>query len=1447
MKSSRYTISIFRTLIVLVIFSAFGGGLYLLQKFQVKRSAVLFLKQGEQAKAEGKLEKAIENYYRYIHLTPNDHDARAEWALLRADNKVAKTPRQRDNAFFLLEAALRTAPSDNRLRWRTVEIAMDRMLQRYDDAAFHIDHLIEVEGKSAKLLAYKAECHRAKGEHLKARLAFEAAFELPPKQREHVIAYARLLREYPSDVRTNEDGINEVNAYADKVMENLVVDFAEDFEAHIAYVNYIRQYLARVNDETARKAISSHLAKARALAPENEEVLIVYADFLREENQTDLARKELEKAVALHPKSSRIYTALASLYVGNNQPSKGIETLESGLKEIPDDPDMLWSLAHLWIRQNSVEKAERSIEQLQKVGLSNAFVEYLRARMDMFREEWARSLKRMKRIYPELDSKSRSNENWFAMNVARECNLMMASCLERLADFEGALTVYQRMKSRSPASITARLGVAKTEALLGRTDSAVREYNELIQTAQTPPSVWADYARLLITRNLKDKTPNWSSVETVLSNCEKRFPDFNEVVLVRAEAFAAQRRIDDARKVLVGGEKSLDNLSMQNLIYLAQLDQSLGNTDQALAFLVAAEKKFGDQIEVRLARCRYWRRQGGLDAKTNLEQLVADTGKISDDDRVRLYREVASAFDGLGDLDRSERLLKQIAETKKNDISVQMGLFSISFRKGDQAELDKIVETIKQIENGPATNDVTSGDQDGGVIWRYASVLTALKESEKVENPDRLKAASVNLEKVLSSRPSWAQAHAAMGDLFSKFGQPDQAIVKYREAIVLGEESPQVIRRLAYLLSVQDRFDEADELLKKLRDRKQDLGFLNRAAAEIEMRRNNPTLALEFAETAVSPDSKSFSDQLWLAQVYRATKKDADAERSLKKAIELAPSEPSVHVAWVRFLFGTKQLERASSAIDDAKSKVKKDRLPLTLGQCYAICGKHEEAKANFKKAAEQAPQDSKVLLAAARYHLVTNDLPEAKNFLDQIVTLQTADSDQARRTLAILLWASSNLEDKQSALKMLGVADYKSDVASVDSKTPVEDLRAKAMVLSQYEHIGKRRLACRYLEDLLARKQIQRNERFLLAQLYDFVGERTKAREQFSFVIDASNALLREKSANQEAVKKELATELATFVAFLVRTDSIEQAESWLSRLKELDSDTIRVHALNSQILHKSGRTADAKKDLLQFAEKNQSHALRVAMLLQAIEQFDDAEKVLRDLTKDPRNEPAARALAELLAKRDRLDDGIRLLEPFLSYSSESACVDTVARCLLYGKPSSKQIQQVAALVQKSVDRNPKNWLILDNLATVKRLQSSYDEMIGIYQKIVEINPNEALSYNNLAWLQTMHLRNPELGLKSIQKAIELRGPLGEFLDTRAVIYLKLKDLSQAKKDIDEALAEAPTAYRYYHLAVLHRTENNNSAFQQAIAKAKKLGISETDVDPLERQEFLQIMRDNQ
>jgi tetratricopeptide (TPR) repeat protein len=79
---------------------------------------------------------------------------------------------------------------------------------------------------------------------------------------------------------------------------------------------------------------------------------------------------------------------------------------------------------------------------------------------------------------------------------------------------------------------------------------------------------------------------------------------------------------------------------------------------------------------------------------------------------------------------------------------------------------------------------------------------------------------------------------------------------------------------------------------------------------------------------------------------------------------------------------------------------------------------------------------------------------------------------------------------------------------------------------------------------------------------------------------------------------------------------------------------------------------------------------------------------------------------------------------------------------------------------------------------------------------------------------------------LAYVERAIALKGPLFDCLDTRGVIYLLLEQPEKAVNDLETAVKAAPSPARLFHLAQAYMQNKEQEKAKKALQNAKTNGL---------------------
>lgn len=1375
--------------------AALAVGLFVAHRLQSGRIAQALLWQARRAEDEGRLDQSVKFRGRYLQFVPDDVGERAHLARALAGDKLAVSPRAREQALFVCDQVLLRDDSRHDVRRLSAKLAMD--LRRLDRAREHLDALAKAAPEDGEVTLLFGRWHEASDQVAEAAAAYRKAIQQAPQQLDAYVRLAALLRKQAGPATPDER-----RKEADAVMSQAVTANPQAFRAYLARWRYRADGPPLTGLPLA--AAAKDVEEARKLAPDDADVLLAAAEAAQAAARFDDGREHLERAAKLHPEDRRVYQAQARLEALEGKPEsrdRAVRCLNRGLAAVPASAqgDLLWTKANLLLDDDKADhlvEAGKAVEQLRKAGTSPAGADYLSARALARKNQWSEAARLFERARPQLAG---------APELLLKIDGFLAQCYEQLDDPGQQRAACLRAAEQNPNSAAARIRLGAALAAEGRADEALAQYRQAMTLPDAPQAGWTEIARLTLARALRQRAPDWKPVEDALAQAEaKQRPAPAELVLLRAEALAAQKQFDDARRLLTGARDAQPKERRAEFwAALAALAELEGKPADALRLLDEAEKQLGDGADLRLARAGHWLRNRPKEAAAPLAALADKADGFSPADQSRLLRGLSAALFQAGQFAEAKRLWERLAAMSMHadDLRVQSVLFDLALQADDEPLAGRALEAMRRLEAGAGP---TSG---------YGSAVLLIQRA-KQGKPELLDEARARLDRVAAQRRSWPAVPLALAEIEALRENPEQAIAHYREAIQLGERSPRAVRQLVQLLYQRQRYAEADQVIRDFQKQQALSGDLRKLAADVSLRNQDPERAMKLAREAVTADSRDHRDCLWLGQTLAAAEgQSAEAEKLLRRAVELNDQVPETWVALVQFLAGRRRVADAETVIGQAKAKLPAAQAPLALAPCYEAVGRLDEARKQHEAALAARGDDVLVRRGVASFYLrggrPRDAVPHLRAILDGKVKASDGDKDWARRSLALALATSFDLRQFAEALALVGLRlDAEGKPVEADrpsAKVSSEELRTRARVLATQRRRPTRVRAIAIFEDLDRRQALAPEDRYQLAQLYEADGNRPRAREQMRMLATAHG---------QEPLY------LAHYARGLLRDRQFDEAQRWLERLEQLEKDrkaeagSFGTVELRAQLLEARGQVEKALDLLRAFASRQGAHP-------------DDLLLLVSYLTKHKKADEALERCAEAW-KRCRPED---------------AGGASVSALRAAGKPTAAQCSRVEGWLRDALGSQKRPALPLHlQLAEVLDLQERHADAEAVYRQVLGAEPNNVVALNNLAWMLAHRPRGGGEAMPLIDRAIATVGPRAELLDTRAAVHLALGQARPALADLREAVQDAPNPARQFRIARAHQMTNNPEAAAEALRQAKAAGLEPEHLHPAERAAYRQL-----
>ena len=173
--------------------------------------------------------------------------------------------------------------------------------------------------------------------------------------------------------------------------------------------------------------------------------------------------------------------------------------------------------------------------------------------------------------------------------------------------------------------------------------------------------------------------------------------------------------------------------------------------------------------------------------------------------------------------------------------------------------------------------------------------------------------------------------------------------------------------------------------------------------------------------------------------------------------------------------------------------------------------------------------------------------------------------------------------------------------------------------------------------------------------------------------------------------------------------------------------------------------------------------------------------------------------------------------------------CSRSSARSSPGRRPRPAQLKRLESLVAALLDKTHRPTPLLVGLAEIQSALDRPQDSEKIYREILAKDPGDDLACNNLSMILALQKTKLDEALELIDKTIERAGPLGPFLDTRAVVLIARHEPRRALEDLESALAEKATPLRLFHKAWACHEDGNADKAKECLQSARTAGLEDS------------------
>lgn len=792
-------------------------------------------------------------------------------------------------------------------------------------------------------------------------------------------------------------------------------------------------------------------------------------------------------------------------------------------------------------------------------------------------------------------------------SLARQLVLLAVEGYQRIGNREAGISELRKHLNRDPAWAAGRENLAEMLFAVGKLEEAIVEYRRLAAV----PGFGERLLELLLVRNagLPPAHRKWDETAAVIAGLSADAKETLPVMLLGVEyhmlraatehALAGDGDDSNAIQQLADAEKLIKSARQhfpdRHQILIAEARFGLQRFDvlpderrsRAESILVEYRKKSAPPVDADLLEAQIAVDRDGSGAVDHLLKLSEPAGARSLDDQVRLWIGLARLATQAGSLRTARDLWTRAADAAPDDLVSRLAILQLLLAPDERTESSfpeelwrRTLEDIGRIE----------GTESGWVaVFRTRRRLASL-DLDPQRRKEQLAEATEWIKSAEKTRPGWSEIPRLRGQIADLLGQSDAALAAYREAISLGDRSPDIVRRVAMHHFQRHEYGEADRLLQKIADESAEplTGDLARLAWKVTWNRHEFDRAIGMARQ-LTAESESAEDHIALALLQFARGQyGQETEALLRKAAwDLAPQTTPPWVALVGYYARLKRWPEAEDAIAAARERLPSAPRPdnlLAVGSLYdmlAAAGPPDrselvtKATRAFDAALTAAPDDEFVVAATAEHFLQHNETRRSGQLLERLLEPDRPTTPGvriwARQRLARLVASGGRFEDLRQAIALL-----KSAVAAGED-TSAQNLRLQLEFLERLSGADTRRPRLELLQALDGQTRLSADEHLQLAELLDAEGQSAKALREFESLLEAQPKFTRARVA---------------YIASLLRQRSddpvlLEAARAQASLLNDLEPRSWQTTRIRVQLAAAIGRNDEALQIVQDFVER--------------------------------------------------------------------------------------------------------------------------------------------------------------------------------------------------------------------------------------------------------------------
>lgn len=705
------------------------------------------------------------------------------------------------------------------------------------------------------------------------------------------------------------------------------------------------------------------------------EILVLLAEAYLSKGDLEGGEAVLSRTLGLYADYVPAHEMRASVYRRQGKKAEAIADLEAALAIVPRNAAVLEALGSLRLRSLESWDLKSPDSDLSKtVSLYERLAEVRSG------SEKITPLIVLASIYSRVGEVDKAIAYASQATAIRShdlrAQLTLASVYEEAGRLEPALATYRQALLVEPANTVIQAKIAELLNKTGAKGGPVAFYAALAADFPGVREVQELYANELI------KAEEWDKAIVLYTSLCEKYGDSNELKAGLVKALLAANREGEAM-ALVGDLLADEETDTQVILDLAEALRGRGQIDEVIGLLEKARAAGNEDRRLALALAQVQLQAGDKEAAVKtLEAIVAENPGL-----FPVVALLSDVYAEDGRYEDARKLLAGLDETTRSrrGAEIQMREANLYRLEGKPLEAARVLEELLATSEEPSDlalralveiySDAgekekalsaadrfiaaTSGEANRGargikawLYWRNRQYADAIALLEELYAEDSSDFATLQL---------LVENYAGMGD-FDKA----EGLMQAAGTQAVGEVGDDYLILRARLFHLQNRHAEAAETAEKLLAREDDNDSYLMIAGEYYYEAGRMEDAERVLRRAIELDPSNAEAYNALGYFFaEAGIKLDEALVLVKKAMELDPEAGHIvdSLGWIHFMQGqydeaARALERAVEMMKDSPDAVVYEH----LGDAYSRAGREAEAREAYKKALELDP-GSKTLL----------------------------------------------------------------------------------------------------------------------------------------------------------------------------------------------------------------------------------------------------------------------------------------------------------------------------------------------------------------------------------------------------------------------------------------------------------------------------------------------------